>query len=62
MAKMCLVTYEGSIMEIVDPGKEYEIYNGEGATLKWVLSADDDVLVERASRDNNGKTETKICV
>ena len=43
MAKMCLVTYEGSIMEIVDPGQEYEIYDGEGASCKWVLSADDDV-------------------
>lgn len=43
MAKMCLVTYEGSIMEIVDPGQEYEIYDGEGASLKWVLSSDDDV-------------------
>lgn len=43
MAKMCLVTYEGSIMEIVDPGQEYEVYDGEGASCKWVLSADDDV-------------------
>ena len=43
MAKMCLVTYEGTITEIVDPGQEYQIYDGEGASCKWVLSADDDV-------------------
>lgn len=43
MAKMCLVTYSGTIMEIVDPGQEVEIYEGVGATSKWVLSANDDV-------------------
>ena len=43
MAKMCLITYEGTITEIVDPGQEYQIYDGEGASCKWVLSADDDV-------------------
>lgn len=45
MAKMCLVTYEGTIMEIVDPGQEVEIYEGEGASSKWVLSADDNVTL-----------------
>lgn len=43
MAKMCLVTYEGSIMEIVDPGQEIEIYDGEGATSKWVSCSNDSV-------------------
>ena len=43
MAKMCLVTYSGTIMEIVDPGQEVEIYEGVGATSAWVLSANDDV-------------------
>ena len=51
MAKMCLVTFQGTIMEIVDPGQEYEIYEGEGATAKWVLSADDDVNLDWIMKD-----------
>ena len=51
MAKMCLVTFQGTIMEIVDPGQEYEIYEGEGATSKWVLSADDDVTLDWIMRN-----------
>jgi len=46
MAKMCLVTYMGTIMEIVNSGEEHEIYEGQDATLKWVLSADDDVTLD----------------
>ena len=46
MAKMCLITFQGTIMEIVEPGQEYEIYEGEGATSKWVLSADNDVTLD----------------
>ena len=51
MAKMCLVTFQGTIMEIVDPGQEYQIYEGEGATAKWVLSADDDVNLDWIMKD-----------
>ena len=51
MAKMCLVTYEGSIMEIVDPGQEVEIYDGEGATLKWVSCSNDSVNLNWIMKD-----------
>ena len=51
MAKMCLVTFQGTIMEIVEPGQEYEIYEGEGATSKWVLSADNDVTLDWIMKD-----------
>ena len=51
MAKMCLVTFVGTIMEIVDPGQEYQIYEGEGATAKWVLSADNDVTLDWIMKD-----------
>ena len=43
MAKKCLVTYLGTIMEIVDPGQEYDIYEGENATMKWVDCSNDSV-------------------
>lgn len=43
MAKMCLVDYRGFIEQIVEPGEEFEIYNGSDAKTKWVLSADDSV-------------------
>lgn len=51
MAKMCLVTYEGSIMEIVDPGQESEIYEGEGASSKWVSCSNDSVNLNWIMKD-----------
>lgn len=51
MAKMCLVTYEGSIMEIVDPGQESEIYEGEGASSKWVNCSNDSVTLSWIMKD-----------
>ena len=51
MAKMCLVTYEGSIMEIVDPGQESEIYEGEGASSKWVSCSNDSVTLNWIMKD-----------
>lgn len=51
MAKMCLVTYEGSIMEIVDPGQESEIYEGEGASCKWVSCSNDSVTLNWIMKD-----------
>ena len=46
MAKMCLVTFVGTIMEIVNPGQEYQIYEGEGATAKWVSCSNDSVTLD----------------
>lgn len=46
MAKKVLVTYMGAIMEIVDPGKEYEIYIGDDATLKWMDCSDDSITLD----------------
>jgi len=43
MAKKCLVSFLGTIMEIVEPGQEYEIYEGDGATMKWVDCSNDSV-------------------
>ena len=51
MAKMCLVTYMGTIMEIVDPGNEFEIYTGEGATSKWVSCSNDSVTDDWIMKD-----------
>ena len=45
MAKMCLVTYEVSIMEIVDPGQASEIYEGEGSLFTWVSCSNDSVTL-----------------
>lgn len=46
MSKKCLVTCLGTIMEIVDPGQEYEIYEGEGATIKWIDCSNDSVTLD----------------
>lgn len=51
MAKKCLVTFQGTIMEIVDPGQEYEIYTGEGATSKWVDCSNDSVTLDWIMKD-----------
>lgn len=51
MAKKCLVTFQGTIMEIVDPGQEYEIYAGEGATSKWVDCSNDSVTLDWIMKD-----------
>ena len=51
MAKMCLVTFVGTIMEIVDPGQEYQIYEGEGATAKWVSCSNDSVNLDWIMKD-----------
>tara|TARA_R110001592_G_scaffold58459_1_gene177063 strand:- start:2922 stop:3311 length:390 start_codon:yes stop_codon:yes gene_type:complete len=46
MAKMCLVNASGTIGEIVNPGQEYEIYEGEGAAIKWVNCSNDSVTID----------------
>lgn len=43
MAKECLVDYTGRISQIVEVGEKFEIYEGEGATMKWVTCAQDEV-------------------
>ena len=39
--KKALVEYNGLVKEVVDPGEEYPIYSGEGATMQWVDAPDD---------------------
>ena len=46
MAKMCLVDYRGFIEQIVEPGEEFEIYEGDDATIKWVQCDNDSVTVD----------------
>lgn len=46
MAKKVLVTYLGTIMEIVDPGNEYEIYVGDDATVKWMDCSNDSITLD----------------
>lgn len=41
--KRVLVDYRGLISEVVEIGSEFPVYNGEDATLKWVLCPDDEV-------------------
>lgn len=43
MAKECLVDYTGRISQIVEVGEKFEIYEGEGSTIKWVTCAQDEV-------------------
>ena len=59
MAKMCLVDYRGFIEQIVEPGEEFEIYEGDDATIKWVLSASDDVTLDWIMKDGAFVERTK---
>jgi|TARA_B100000035_G_scaffold149314_1_gene127270 hypothetical protein len=38
--KKALVGVEGYIHEVVEPGQDYEIYNGPDATMQWVDAPD----------------------
>ena len=38
--KKALMGVEGYIHEIVNPGEDYEIYNGPGASIQWVDAPD----------------------
>lgn len=51
MAKMCLVSYQGYIEQIVEPGEEFEIYEGSDATIKWVQCNNDSVTVDWIMKD-----------
>lgn len=43
--KKALVSYQGFVSEIRDPGEEYEIYEGPDATIAWV-DAPDNIQLE----------------
>ena len=51
MAKMCLIEYTGRIAQIVNVGEEFEIYEGEGAAMKWVTCAQDSVTDKWIMKD-----------
>lgn len=38
--KKAIVTYQGYVQDIVDPGEDFEIYEGPGATIAWVDAPD----------------------
>jgi hypothetical protein len=42
--KKVLISYQGWISEIRDPGEEYEIYEGPDATIAWVDAPDEITL------------------
>ena len=43
MAKRVLVNYAGVVEQVVEPGDEFEIYEGPDATVRWCNCDDDDV-------------------
>lgn len=43
MSKRVLLDFRGVINEIVDPGQEFEVYDGPDATCKWVTCPHDNV-------------------
>ena len=43
MAKSCLVDYRGFITDVVEPGEEFEVYQGDDSPLRWVTCDDDAV-------------------
>ena len=38
--KKALLAYQGWVQQIVDPGQDYEIYQGPDATIAWVNAPD----------------------
>jgi hypothetical protein len=38
--KKVLIAYQGWVQQIVDPGQDYEIYEGPDATIAWVDAPD----------------------
>ena len=43
MAKSCLVDYRGFITDVVEPGEEFEVYQGDDSPLRWITCDDDNV-------------------
>ena len=44
--KKVLVSIEGRAMQIVDPGQEFEIYNGPDAKFVWVDVDNDNITLD----------------
>jgi hypothetical protein len=42
--KKALISYQGWVSQIVEPGEDYEIYNGPDATIQWVDAPDEITL------------------
>jgi len=42
--KKALISYQGWVSQIVDPGEDYEIYEGPDATIAWVDAPDEITL------------------
>jgi hypothetical protein len=42
--KKALLAYQGWVQQIVDPGQDYEIYEGPDATIAWVNAPDNITL------------------
>jgi len=42
--KKVLISYQGWVSQIVEPGEEYEIYEGPDATIAWVDAPDEITL------------------
>jgi hypothetical protein len=42
--KKALISYQGWVSEIRNPGEDYEIYNGPDATIQWVDAPDEITL------------------
>lgn len=41
--KRVLVTYEGNVQDIKNPGEEYEVYEGPDAAVRWVNCDNDEI-------------------
>ena len=44
--KKVLVSIDGKAMQIVDPGQEFEIYNGPDAKFVWVDVDNDNITLD----------------
>jgi hypothetical protein len=42
--KKALISYQGWVSEIRNPGEDYEIYNGPDATIQWIDAPDEITL------------------
>lgn len=42
--KKALIGYQGWVQQIVEPGQDYDIYNGPDATIQWVDAPDEITL------------------
>lgn len=55
--RKALVEHTGTVMEICDPGEEYEIYEGPDASFIW-LDAPDDINIHWALEYSPSKDES----